>query len=157
MYLAQNLKYLREKNGETQKDISKLLSVISLILLLSFSSCPTYCSCRESPTNSYEKFILRYIGSKNALRILNSANPVPSTSKTKIKFELTVSFPSPKVSLLSHCPINGFWDDWVQALKTTTNNAIAIIFFMILVFITFNNYVDNSCEFLSLYNVIAYL
>ncbi len=27
MYLAQNLKYLREKNGETQKDISKLLSV----------------------------------------------------------------------------------------------------------------------------------
>lgn len=28
MYLAQNLKYLREKNGETQKDISKLLSVI---------------------------------------------------------------------------------------------------------------------------------
>ncbi len=28
MYLAENLKYLREKNGETQKDISKLLSVI---------------------------------------------------------------------------------------------------------------------------------
>lgn len=27
MYLAQNLKYLRKKNGETQKDISKLLSV----------------------------------------------------------------------------------------------------------------------------------
>lgn len=27
MYLAENLKYLREKNGETQKDISKLLSV----------------------------------------------------------------------------------------------------------------------------------
>lgn len=26
MYLAQNLKYFREKNGETQKDISKLLS-----------------------------------------------------------------------------------------------------------------------------------
>ena len=28
MYLAENLKYLREKNGETQKDISNLLSVI---------------------------------------------------------------------------------------------------------------------------------
>ncbi len=28
MYLAENLKYLREKNRETQKDISKLLSVI---------------------------------------------------------------------------------------------------------------------------------
>lgn len=27
MYLAQNLRYLREKNGETQKDISKLLPV----------------------------------------------------------------------------------------------------------------------------------
>ena len=28
MYLAENLKYLREKNGETQKDISKLLSIL---------------------------------------------------------------------------------------------------------------------------------
>ncbi len=27
MYLAQNLRYLRERNGETQKDISELLSV----------------------------------------------------------------------------------------------------------------------------------
>ena len=27
MYLAENLKYLRQKKGETQKDISRLLSV----------------------------------------------------------------------------------------------------------------------------------
>ena len=32
MYLAQNLKYLREKNGETQKDIANMLFVTEMTI-----------------------------------------------------------------------------------------------------------------------------
>lgn len=32
LYLAQNLKYLREKNGETQKDIANMLFVTEMTI-----------------------------------------------------------------------------------------------------------------------------